>query len=457
VEEWRKQVVALKEKLRYSETENRDLQNEFENEKQEILNDARDATREARLFLQVLENFISSHQIDQIIERSHFIEKEDRWHIPSSCLQGKLPTFEIAPPKKEEEKEKKKEIRTKKSSKWNIVKDKVVPSLNFLTTISDEEEKKKGSQNESIAQMQARIQSVQGMVDRVVNRSNASRRSIKVSPLEHKAMLEQVSQPEVLTPAVDLSHRRSEIHHLDHHADMHPIPHHEPPLVDHAEAMNIETLAVDPSHRKSEMAHLDRTFVPKPPKNKRASEVDISHKKSEVTHLEHRSKGHRKSILEQTDVDLMHKKNEVDHLEHQSKRGPRKSVVAKANVDMTHKNSEVNHLEHQSKRRPRKSILEETNVDLSHRSPQLRSLAASAHEIGEDKALDHSLHRSSIQKGAHVGDTLQAPDLRPVQNRKVAVLKQHKQLTPVTPKGKKPLKNVVQRGQNSKLNPIKFV
>lgn len=85
-------MTAKLEKLwnRHKQTQQevQDLQQEFQTEREDMLDTIRDLRKEVKLVVLTIENFIPMEQYQQIVERAHFDESSDEWVISNVDLAG---------------------------------------------------------------------------------------------------------------------------------------------------------------------------------------------------------------------------------------------------------------------------------------------------------------------------------------------------------------------------------
>ena len=85
-------MTAKLEKLwnRHKQTQEevQDLQQEFQTEREDMLDTIRDLRKEVKLVCLTIENFIPMEQYQQIVERAHFDESSDEWVISNVDLAG---------------------------------------------------------------------------------------------------------------------------------------------------------------------------------------------------------------------------------------------------------------------------------------------------------------------------------------------------------------------------------
>lgn len=91
-EEQVQKMTAKLEKLwnRHKQTQEevQDLQQEFQTEREDMLDTIRDLRKEVKLVCLTIENFIPMEQYQQIVERAHFDESSDEWVISNVDLAG---------------------------------------------------------------------------------------------------------------------------------------------------------------------------------------------------------------------------------------------------------------------------------------------------------------------------------------------------------------------------------
>lgn len=88
VEKMTAKLEKLWNRHKSTQQEIQDLQNEFQSEREELLESIRDLRKEVKLVCLTIESFIPMEQHQQIVERAHYDESTDEWVINNIDLAG---------------------------------------------------------------------------------------------------------------------------------------------------------------------------------------------------------------------------------------------------------------------------------------------------------------------------------------------------------------------------------
>jgi Kinesin motor domain len=91
-----RKLKRLKAKYRQSQQEIKDLQEEFETEREDILDDLRNSDRQAVLYKQLLGVFMSERHMERVISSCKWDPESDEWLLPAIHVPVVLPTIGIA-------------------------------------------------------------------------------------------------------------------------------------------------------------------------------------------------------------------------------------------------------------------------------------------------------------------------------------------------------------------------